>query len=118
LKYYIENWTTMYAKVGISAELHVSDDCTFSTSAEARLPFLNRNVVNFSNHGFPSNITIEPGKSMSFYWEAGVVYKNFSGALYLETLEFATSAPDSTYGMFLQPRSSAFIAGVRAGIVF
>jgi len=115
---YIENWMTMYAKVGIGAELKFSTDCDLSTSLEARLPLFNRNVADMSDHGGPSDITIEPGRSVSLYWETGLRYKNFSGALYLETLEFSRSAPDSKYGMFLQPRSSAFIAGVRAGMTF
>ncbi|MGA1864070.1 MAG: hypothetical protein ACMUHX_03315 [bacterium] len=80
--------------------------------------FFNRETVDMSNQGGPSDIEIEPGKEISIYLEPfGMRIKRFYLSLFYEQLRFSRSYVNYTYGVY-QPKSEADIYGIKAGGIF
>jgi len=115
---YTENWLTTYGILGLGGGVTLSAKTELFAKAQVKLPIYNRQEIDFSNLGGPSDITLEPGRRTSYSAEAGVTVHWFFASVFYETLKFSQSAPDTETGNFFQPDSEETIVGVKAGYAF
>lgn len=117
---YTETWTTVYGLVGLGGGVQLGRRWEIFGNFALKIPVDNRQHVDLSENGGPSDIELEPGKKLSIFAEAGVNYRLLSLSLFVETLKFSESAKvPIDYGVSMyQPDSSATIVGAKLGIHF
>lgn len=119
-KGYEESWITIYGFVGLGGEAVVGPKSRLFGSLAVRLPIFNQVIIDWSNIGGPSDITVNPGEEPSFTLEGGLKYDLFTASVFYETFNFSKSdADDIGSGLQVwQPKSEARIIGLKAGLVF
>jgi len=115
---YSESWTTVYAIVGCGGGIMIGRTSELSARLEARLPFSNSEVVDLTNQGGPSDLELKPGKQASYYAEATLTVSHLTASLFVETLNFSESPPDSREAVFFQPESKSTMVGGKLGLAF
>jgi len=115
---YIEDWFTSHGILGLTVEYAASPATKLYVSGELRLPIWTTESIDLSNVRGPDDVEVEPKAQPSYSGEAGVRYKKFFAAAFVETLDFNQSDYDSKYGQFLQPKSEATITGGKIGLWF
>ncbi|MGA1840657.1 MAG: hypothetical protein ACMUIU_08530 [bacterium] len=115
---YDESWTILYGIIDLGMIYFKRSKQELYGNLEIRIPFFNREIIDMSNQGGPSDIELEPGKEISIYMEPfGMRIKMFYLSLFYEQLRFSRSDINYTYGVY-QPKSEADIYGIKAGTVF
>nr|HOO91461.1 autotransporter domain-containing protein [Syntrophales bacterium] len=116
---YEETWSIVYARLGMRGDHVFSKQLKLFAEAGFNLPVYNENVVDLNG----LSVTIEPGKEVSLFAEAGITWKNLKTSIFYEgvrfsksDLEFIESGGD-TYGIY-QPESEADMFGISIGIAF
>lgn len=114
---YREDWLTMYALFGLQLTREVEEGEIYA-KAEGRLTVMNRLKVDLTNVGGPDDISLEPGRKTSTYFELGYNASPISLALFYENMRFSESPIDERYERFFQPESHFYTYGIKAGIIF
>lgn len=115
---YSESWTTLYGIAGLGGGIKVGRASELSARIEARLPFINEEIVDLTNQGGPSDLELKPGRQASYYAEATLIVSRFTASLFVETLNFSESPLDSREGLFFQPESKCTLIGGKIGLAF
>ncbi|MBN2539580.1 MAG: autotransporter domain-containing protein [Deltaproteobacteria bacterium] len=116
---YEETWSIVYAQLGVRGDRVFSKQLKIFAEAGLNFPIYNENVVDLGG----STVTIEPGKEVSLFAEAGFKWRNLKASFFYEGMRFSKSGVEfieyagDIYG-FYQPESKADIFGVRIGIAF
>jgi hypothetical protein len=120
---YSENWEMIYGRVGVRGDVNFSKESKMFFEAVGRIPIDNENTVRLSWLDIAYDVTMEPGRMVTLFAEAGVKLRVFRMSVFYETLRFSESTHVYTYAMGLtfenwQPRSEADLYGVRIGASF
>lgn len=119
---YDEQWVTIFLIGGIEGTIIINHQARVEAFGKlaVRMPAYNKETIDMSNLGGPSDIKLEPGgtwEKPSIYFETGMKIKMFHISLSYEQLKFSKSEINYDYGIY-QPKSEAAILGLKAGIVF
>jgi hypothetical protein len=122
---YTESWTNIYGRLGLRGDVAFSQTSKMFFEAVAKLPVYNHSRAYLSDIGFSDDVTVEPGKEVSFFGEVGLKLHVFKISAFYETLRFSESNVDYTVDLFtgnlvgfVQPKSEADIYGIRIGASF
>lgn len=116
---YREGWNVWNARLGLRGGKEFPEEATrVFGEAGMKLPLYNQNTAYMSNAG-QSDVTLNPGKMVSYFAEAGVKINRFKGSLFYDGLRFSKSAMVQS-GSFLywQPKSAMDIYGIKLGYLF
>jgi len=121
---YTENWSTVYARLGLRAEHSLSQKNRLFLEVGAKLPIDTSNYINDANVSY-SAITLHPVGEPSLFAEAGVKLSMFKISAYYDSMRFKQSETvyqyDPYFGAIIeywQPKSDSEMIGIRAGVAF
>ena len=123
---YTEDWTAIYLRLGLRGDIEFSQASNMFFEAVAKVPVYNENVAYLSDVAFYyEDVTLKPGKQVSFFAELGFRRNAFKISGFYESLRFPESDHVIEYNPFFgafieswQPESDADIFGVRIGASF
>ncbi len=117
---YTERWRTVHVLLGMRTTIRQSAIMRFYGEAGAKIPLYNENYVYLSDIGAGSNVSLEPGKQVSYFAEIGVKYRRLRAGLFYEDFRFPRS--DNVQGSqnfyYYQPKSSLELVGLNVGVIF
>ncbi|UCD34738.1 MAG: hypothetical protein JSU90_10675 [Nitrospiraceae bacterium] len=117
-----EKWLVIYAPVGIRGSHALNDHVSIFAGGGVNLPVYNENEADLSKL-YGVKVTVEPGKRISAFAEAGLRWKRLKASLYYEGMRFSESDPvsvDVSGGRLtvFQPKSEADRYGLLVGLAF
>jgi hypothetical protein len=116
---YIEDWSTLYFRLGVRGGMDFSKSSKMFAEAGVKLPLYNENTAYVSNIGLGPDVTMHPGKQASFFAETGIILSRIKASVFYDGLRFPQSSSVSNgYYLFYQPKSTMDIYGVKVGVVF
>jgi hypothetical protein len=118
----VENWFIFYAPLGIRGTHTFDNQLSIFAGGGVKIPIYNRNEADLTEL-FGVKVTVEPGREISGFAEAGLIWKMLKVALFYDGLRFSQSDPESvtiSRGILrvLQPESEADMFGIKIGMTF
>ena len=122
---YVEHWMTVYGRLGLKADIRLSQDSKIFIEAVAKLPISNDNTAYLTDAGYNEDATVHPGKKTTFAAEAGIKFHVLKVSVFYDSMKFKQS--DTVYFFdplaggvvsIYQPRSQADIYGIKLGASF
>ena len=109
----IENWHSLYMRLGARADYRFSPDFRLFAEGGAKYPLLNRNQADIG-------VTVDPGGAWWAFAELGLQYGAFRPSIFYEGFRFDRSPNVPVGGGFFvfQPESKSDLVGLSIGYAF
>ncbi|MDA0989771.1 MAG: hypothetical protein O3A51_03370 [Verrucomicrobia bacterium] len=117
---YLESWSTLYVLLGTQATWDLVETQSIGAALDLRRPIRNEATYDFTDLGFDSDVSVNPGRATALYAELSWTRGRLMVTLYYRHLPFDRSnqVPLGSEILVWQPESEATQVGAKASVIF